>query len=421
MKTKAVRLHGADDIRIEEYELPAIKEDELLVKVITDGICMSTYKAVKQGINHKRVPKDIGENPVMLGHEMAGIIVEVGDKWKERYQVGERFALQPTLNYKGTLWAPGYSYPNYGGASTYCIIPHEAVELDCVLPYTGDGFFEASLGEPMSCVIGGFNANYHTNTKNYDHAMGTKVDGNLLILGGTGPMGIGAITYSLAMKNKPKRVVVTARNKEKIARIKSYITEESAKEKGIELIYMSTEDMPNQEESLLELTDGKGYDDVFLFIPVKEQAELGNKLLAHDGCMNIFAGPMDSGFMASVNLYNVHYERTHIMGASGGITIDTIEAIELMEKKAILPSAMVTHIGGLDCYPDTTMRLPDISGGKKMIYTQIDMPLVAIDELERLGQENSLYLELDQLCKKHNGLWNAEAEKVLLDYYHVER
>ncbi|MGN0592836.1 MAG: alcohol dehydrogenase catalytic domain-containing protein, partial [Ruminococcus sp.] len=119
MKTKAVRLYGKDDVRLEEFELPAIKEDELLVKVISDSICMSTYKAIKQGAAHKRVPDDVAENPIILGHEFEGVIVEVGAKWADRYQPGQRFALQPTLNYKGTLWAPGYSYPYYGGACTY--------------------------------------------------------------------------------------------------------------------------------------------------------------------------------------------------------------------------------------------------------------------------------------------------------------
>ena len=55
MKTRAVRLYGADDIRLDEFELPEIKEDEILVRVVSDSICMSTYKLLKQGTGHKRV------------------------------------------------------------------------------------------------------------------------------------------------------------------------------------------------------------------------------------------------------------------------------------------------------------------------------------------------------------------------------
>ena len=69
MKTKAVRLYGKNDLRLEEFELPAIKEDEILAHVISDSICMSSYKASIQGADHKRVPNDVHENPIIIGHE----------------------------------------------------------------------------------------------------------------------------------------------------------------------------------------------------------------------------------------------------------------------------------------------------------------------------------------------------------------
>ena len=59
MKTKAVRIYGKDDLRLEEFELPEIKDDEILAQVICDSICMSTYKAAHQGSDHKRIPNDI--------------------------------------------------------------------------------------------------------------------------------------------------------------------------------------------------------------------------------------------------------------------------------------------------------------------------------------------------------------------------
>ena len=189
MKTRALRLYGVDDVRLEEFELPEIKDDEILVKVISDSVCMSTYKTVKQGKNHKRVPEDVYENPIILGHEFAGVIVKVGAKWQDEFKVGEKFAQQPALNYKGSLASPGYSYRYFGGDCTYCIIPQEVMELGCLLHYSGESFFQASLGEPMSCIIGGYHAAYHTNKHDYIHSMGTKKDGNILIIGGLGPMG----------------------------------------------------------------------------------------------------------------------------------------------------------------------------------------------------------------------------------------
>ena len=66
MKTKAVRLYGKEDLRLEEFELPAMKEDEILAKVVSDSICMSSYKSSHQGTDHKRVPNDIAEHPTII-------------------------------------------------------------------------------------------------------------------------------------------------------------------------------------------------------------------------------------------------------------------------------------------------------------------------------------------------------------------
>ena len=243
MKTKAVRMYGTRDLRLEEFELPEIKDDEILAKIITDSICMSTYKLVEQGKNHKRAPQNIDTNPIITGHEFAGVIVKVGKKWQDQFKPGMCFAQQPALNYKGSLASPGYSYEFFGGDATYCIFPHEVMELGALMPYEGESFFEASLGEPMSCIIGGYHANYHTNKQNYDHAMGTKEGGNIIILGGCGPMGLGAVSYGINYKNKPKRIVVTDINEARIARAKEVVSPEYAAEHGVELIYVNTSNM----------------------------------------------------------------------------------------------------------------------------------------------------------------------------------
>ena len=97
MQVKGVRLYAKDDIRLEEFELPEIKDDEILVKVMSDSICMSTWKMVKQGANHKRVPADVAEHPVIIGHEFAGDIVKVGKKWQDKFKPGQKFAQQPAI------------------------------------------------------------------------------------------------------------------------------------------------------------------------------------------------------------------------------------------------------------------------------------------------------------------------------------
>lgn len=414
MKTKAVRLYGADDLRLEEFELPQIKDDEILAHVISDSICMSSYKATKQGAAHKRVPEDVAENPVIIGHEFCGEIVEVGAKWANDFKAGEKFSIQPAMNYKGSLAAPGYSYANIGGDATYVVIPNEVMETGCLLKYNGEAFFYGSLSEPVSCVIGGFHAEYHTTPGSYVHKMGITAGGYTAILAGAGPMGLGAIDYALHGDIKPKMVVVTDIDGVKLGRAASIFTPEAAAKDGIELVYVNTAEEGKGADYLMSLTEGHGFDDLFVFAPVKGVVEMADGMLARDGCLNFFAGPTKTDFKAEFNFYNVHYSSTHVVGTSGGNTDDMKEALRLMESGRMNPAAMITHIGGLGAVIETTKNLPSIPGGKKLIYTNKDMPLVALADFEEKGKEDSFYADLDKIVKANNGLWCAEAERYVL-------
>ena len=414
MKTKAVRIYGKNDLRLEEFELPAPKDDEILAKVVSDSICMSSHKAALQGGDHKRVPDDVAENPVIIGHEFCGEILKVGKKWAGKYRPGEKFAIQPAMNYKGSLAAPGYSYKYIGGDATYVVIPNEVMETGCLLDYRGDAFFHGSLAEPISCVTGAFHANYHTKAGSYVHHMGIVEGGNLAILAGAGPMGLGAIDYAIHCDRRPGLLVVTDINGERLDRAASLYTPEEAARNGVRLVYMNTAAVPDAEGALRELTGGAGYDDVFVLAPVKPLVETADRLLARDGCLNFFAGPTDQSFSASFNFYNVHYSSTHVCGTSGGNTDDMKEALSLMETGRIDPAAMITHIGGLNAVIETTLGLPSIPGGKKLIYTHKDIPLTAVADFEKLGKSDPFFADLAAIVAKSSGLWCAEAEKYLL-------
>ncbi|MDD3746631.1 MAG: zinc-binding dehydrogenase [Anaerostipes sp.] len=418
MQTKAIRLYGEKDLRLDTFELPAIKEDEILVKIISDSVCMSTYKLACQGGSHKRAPKDIANNPAIIGHEMSGVISQVGAKWKDKYQVGQKFTVLPTITANGVLKTAGYYYGTYGGDSTYSILPAEMIERDCIIPFNGDSFFEASLSEPTSCIIAGYHRMYHTSEDHHQHIMEVKEGGNQIIFGACGPMGLECIDYALQLEKGPKKIVAVDVTKERLERADKMLSRKI--QSGTELIFVNSNDHDDIVEHLMSITDNKGYDDVFVYAPVRPLIEQADKVLAKDGCLNFFAGPVDKQLSATINMYNVHYNYSHYIGFTGSVTDDILEALRLMEEKKITPAVMVTHIGGLESAIDATLNLPQIPGGKKMIYTQIDLPLTAIDDFEELGKTNPMFKKLDELCKKHHGCWNSEAEKVLLEEFHVD-
>ncbi len=421
MKTRAVRLYGKNDLRLEEFDLPPIKEDEILAKVVSDSLCMSTYKAASQGSDHKRVPDDIAENPIMVGHEFAGEILEVGAKWADQFKAGDKFSIQPAIFYEdgpvGLLSAPGYSYPYVGGDATYVIIPNDVMVQGCLLKYEGEGFYPASLAEPLSCVIGAMHANYHTTPGSYVHTMEIVDGGKMAILAGVGPMGLAAINYALNREDrKPSLLVVTDIDQARLDRAASIYTVEFARSRGIDLHYVNTGNCEDPVKKLRDLTDGEGYNDVFVFAPVKPVVEQGDAILGFDGCLNFFAGPDNPNFSASLNFYNVHYAYTHIVGTSGGNKDDMIEALDIMSK-GLDPAGLVSHIGGLDSVAEATLNIPKLPGSKKLIYTHIDMPLTAITDFAKLGESDPFFKALAEICDRHNGLWSVEAETYLLENY----
>ncbi|MDP6108137.1 MAG: tRNA-guanine transglycosylase, partial [Candidatus Brocadiia bacterium] len=179
METVALRIYGKHDLRLEKFELPNPADDEIVAEVVSNSICMSTHKGAVLGPEHKRVPDDVAERPTILGHEFAGRILQVGAKWADRFEPGQKFGIQPALMYEGSTDAPGYSYRWIGGNAHKIIIPQEVMVMDCLLPYEGEAFFKASLAEPMSCIVGAFRAQYHhPDPADYVHEFG-------IIQGGT--------------------------------------------------------------------------------------------------------------------------------------------------------------------------------------------------------------------------------------------
>ena len=412
MKTKAVRLYGANDVRLEEFELRPITSGEILIKIISDSVCMSTHKTIMQGKNHLRVPDNVSEHPIIIGHEFCAEVVEVGGKWKNEFSIGDKVVTPPVLAYLGGPETVGYSFEDIGGVSTYSIVYEHILDNNFLIKLESDSYFNGSLIEPASCVIRGYKASFHLD-ENYNHIIGIKENGKVAILAGCGPMGLVAIDIALHGKIKPSMVVVTDIDQTRLDRAATIFSVEKAKADGIELVFTATSD----KDELLKLSGGTGFDDVFVYAPVPAVVELGDAILGFDGSLNFFAGPLDKKFSANFNFYNVHYAQHHVTGTSGSTPDDMRDIVELIAENRLDPSVMITHIGGIDAAIDTTVNLPNIPGGKKLIYTHIELPLTALSDFEELGKTDLRFKVLSELVNSNNGLWSTEAEKYLLENF----
>lgn len=272
----------------------------------------------------------------------------------------------------------------------------------------------------MSCIIGAFNAAYHTQMGVYEHFMGIKEGGKLAILAGAGPMGLGALTYALHRDVRPSMVVVTDINQDRLDRAAHLFPPAEIKEQeGIDLLFVNTGEFENAAEELIKISGGTGFDDVLCYAPVASVVTLSSDILGRDGCLNFFAGPTDNKFSAPMNFYDVHYNSTHVMGTTGGNTAGMIESLELTASGRINPAVMVTHIGGLDAAAETTLNLPKIPGGKKLIYTHLTMPLTALTDLRAKSEaeNDERFIALADIVDANKGLWCPEAEEYLLNNF----
>ena len=404
MKTKAIRLHGANDIRLEEFDLPQITADEVLIRVVSDSVCASTYKAIRQGASHKRVPDNVAENPVIIGHEMCGEIVEVGENLKNDWQIGQKVVIQPALKLQSGF-DPGYSYPYIGGNTLYAVVPKVVLERGCLLPYDGDSYFAGSLAEALGCCIRGFKGFYHTDYTTYKRTDGAKKKGRIAILGGAGPMGIGCVELAIGYADV-SQVVVTDINQERLDYAEKMCQTDKA---DIDLQFVNTSDA----DYLIEISDG-GFDDVFVMVPVPELFSTAEQICREDGCVNFFAGPPIHDMPGSLNLYRVHYDGIHVVGTAGSIPEDMTDVLQLIEENKINAGALVSHILGMKAVPDTLYAMEKPNGAKKVCYNELDIPLIAIADLEKYANTDEMYAVLAQIVKKNGGMWCAEAEKYLL-------
>ena len=444
MKAKAWRLYGAADARLEDIELEGAGEEGIVVELVTNTICLSDYKGMSLGTGHKRVPRDIATRPTMFGHEVAGIVREVGTKWKDQFHVGQHVGLQPSLNIPGhELETVGYAWHTIGGETTHVYLPSIVMEMGCLLPYEGDAFFKCSLAEPISCIVSGFRTNYHNAFCSHDLEVGIVDKGTMLLMAGCGAMGLGCVDIAChSPEKRPRRLVVTDIDEARISRAAKMFGLEGNRDQGsgirdqavvargtvngVELVFVNVKDVEDPVTLLksFNLADdaradnptstGGGYDDIFLMAAAPALITQCSDLLGFGGCLNFFAGPTNQKLMAEFNFYNVHYLMHHVVANSGGDVKDMADSVDWIGKGYLHPEVMITHVGGLDSAADATLNMLKVPGGKRLVYTHVRMPMTAIADFAKLGETDPFYAELAKLCEANNGLWCKAAEDYLL-------
>jgi L-iditol 2-dehydrogenase len=306
------------DVRLQEMPKPEIGRSEMLVKVIASGICGSD---VMEWYRIKRAP-------LVLGHEIAGDIVEVG-KDVNQYKVGQRVFVShhvPCMNCRYCLaghhsTCDSLRTTNFfpGGFAEYIRVPKINVELGTYVLPAELTYDDGAFIEPLACVVRGL------------RQAGFRAGMTVLILGS----GIaGLLNIKLAKAMGAEKIIATD--------ISNYRLE-AAKRFGADVVIDATRDVPKLAK---EANGGRGADIVVVCAGAVQAIDQAFKTIDRGGTVLLFAPPMP-GVQVPVPFGDLWKDEVTITMTYAGSPGDVREAIELLRTKRVIVSDMITHRFGL--------------------------------------------------------------------------
>ncbi len=203
MKTIACRLHGVNDLRIEEHEIGEIGPSDVLVTMQRGGICGSDLHYYQHGgFGPIRV-----REPIILGHEVAGVVSKVGEA-VTAFKIGDKVAINPSKpcfecryceegNFQHCtemrFFGSARTMPHVQGAFTGAIVvdQQQCHKVDDAVSYG-----EAACAEPLAVCL-------HARNQAGDLA------GKRVLVTGAGP--IGSLCVAVCAQAGAADIVVTDR------------------------------------------------------------------------------------------------------------------------------------------------------------------------------------------------------------------
>ena len=282
--------------------LPRILPDELLVRHDAVGLCFSDTKIVKAGETHPRLTgRDMRTNPVVMGHEVALTVVQVGDQLKGKYAVGDRFIIQADIYFHEVGLAYGYALQ--GGLSQYNVIGEEVLEGDegCyLLPVQAKtGYAEAALTEPWACVVASYDVPYRTQWK---------PGGNVLIVGPFEPTNF-TLGDVYDPSHPPAHIWTTGVRHPLVAELRERMERDK---------FLFTEILTGPDDAhtrLMRSTEGQGFDDIVFLDPEPSMYERIEPM-ARKGATLAIVGVRRLNAPVQVDVGRLHYDQLCLLGTT---------------------------------------------------------------------------------------------------------
>jgi L-iditol 2-dehydrogenase len=339
------RYYAPGDIRVEDAPEPSPGPGDVKIRVRNCSTCGTDVKISKFG--HQNIVP-----PRVMGHEVAGEVVEVGDGvngWTSGDRVQVIAAIpdgQCAECKRGSMTvcpnqtSIGYDYD--GGFAEYMIVPAPVLAVDGLnrIP-DGLSFAEASVAEPFACAI---NA----------QQLARVGDGDDVVVIGSGP--IGCLHVRLARANGAARVTLVELNRDRLEQAAAIVKPDHT--------VCSAE--TDAVDDIMKLTDGRGVDVIITAAASGKAQEQAVLMAARQGRISFFGGlPKDNPVIAlDSNL--VHYRELMIVGANGSSPAHNKAALGMIADGSVPVLDLITHRLPLD---DVLTAIDIVSRGEAIKVT----------------------------------------------------
>jgi threonine dehydrogenase-like Zn-dependent dehydrogenase len=348
---KAAVYKGQGRVTLDERPVPVPGPDELSIRVHAASICGTDLKIIRGG--HFRVGPD---ETRVLGHELAGEIIEVGSQVKH-WRVGNRVSVVPNIGCGACeMCRKGLNNmcPDYdafginidGGFQQVMTVTAPALRGGNLVAIPESmSYLEASLVEPLSCC---FNAWKDLHVTPEDR---------VLVLG-TGP--IAGLFLQLARAYGARQAIVVGRRAARVAEIAAFGATDTVDSSRCDPV-----------EEVMRLTGGYGVDVALTCAPAPELQGQAIACLARFGRMNFFSG-LTKGMKAEIDTNKVHYWSLKLLGSTGSSLDDYGRALTLVETGKIHVTGLVSHRFGMDDAVAAFDHALSGQGLKTVIFPQKD-------------------------------------------------
>lgn len=345
---KAAVYMGPGNMEITDVPDPHPGKGDMVLKVECAAVCGTDVRIYRNG--HKMIPAGTRR---ILGHEIAGTIVEVGDE-VDGYLPGERVTVAPNFfcgacemcargaTHHCTRYGAGLGIIADGGFATHVLIPAVAVRTGNVINIPDEMTFEeAALIEPLSCVYNGLSL----------LSVGAT---DVVLIFGAGPIGL---MHAALVKVAGARLVIVADIVD--ARL------EVARALGADC----TVNPLNHDivERVRELTEGHGADVVITACGSAEAQAQALEVAAVFGRVSFFAG-LPGGGKCEVDTNLIHYKQLMVTGSTRSTNHHFRVCMDLAARKRLDLASLVSSrvpLAELMSALDATAR----SGGlKTLVY-----------------------------------------------------